>query len=115
MKNLPFARRLRFALAGIAAAFRTESSFRIQCGAAALVGVAVAVLRPRPIWWALLALTVGAVLAAELLNTALEHLADRLHPERHPTIMVAKDCAAGAVLVLSLAAVAVFVAMLADR
>ena len=43
--------------------------------------------------------------AAELLNTALEHLADRLHPEQHPTIQAAKDCAAAAVLVASLAAV----------
>jgi undecaprenol kinase len=51
-------------------------------------------------------------LAAELLNTALERVIDHLHPESHPSIKIAKDCAAGAVLVLSLAAVAVFVALL---
>ena len=46
----------------------------------------------------------GAVLAAELLNTALEHLADRLHPEQHPVIRTAKDCAAAAVLLASISA-----------
>ncbi len=39
------------------------------------------------------------------MNTALEHLADRLHPELHPSIRAAKDCAAAAVLIASIAAV----------
>ena len=40
---------------------------------------------------------IGLVLVAELLNTAIEALADRLHPERHPEIRVVKDVAAAAV------------------
>jgi diacylglycerol kinase (ATP) len=55
----------------------------------------------------------GAVLAAELLNTALEAALDHLSPEIHPAIKRAKDSAAGAVLVLSLTAVATFIAFLA--
>lgn len=61
-------------------------------------------LRPPAIWWALVLVVIAFVLAAELFNTALEHLADHLHPEQHPKIRVAKDCAAAAVLVLSMAA-----------
>ena len=48
------------------------------------------------------ALTVSFVLAAELVNTAIEHLADHLHPELHPKIKLVKDCAAAAVLVVVL-------------
>jgi diacylglycerol kinase (ATP) len=75
---------------------------------------ALAWLRPAPVWWALVAVTVAAVLAAELVNTALEQLADRLHPEQHPQIKAAKDCGAAAVLVCSIAALAVAAALLFD-
>jgi diacylglycerol kinase (ATP) len=114
MKNRPFVERLRFALAGIAHAFRAEHSFRTHAAAACGAFAALVWLRPAPLWWALVALTVAAVLAAELFNTALEHLADRLHPEQHPQIRAAKDCAAGAVLVCSIASLAVAAAMLVD-
>ena len=53
------------------------------------------------------------VLAAELFNSALEAALDRLHPERHPAIKVAKDCAAAAVLLLSLTALGVFIVFVA--
>ena len=66
--------------------------------------------RPAPLWWAVMALAVGLVLVAELINTALEAVVDRLHPERHPEIGAAKDIAAGAVLVASGIAVVVGVA-----
>ena len=38
-----------------------------------------------------------ALLAAQKINahTALESLTDHLHPEIHPAIKTAKDCAAG--------------------
>jgi len=54
--------------------------------------------------WALLVLAIGLVLAGEAANTALEALADRLAPEPHPLVRKAKDVAAGAVLIASLAA-----------
>lgn len=108
MKNLPFGKRLGFALRGIREAWRNEASFRFQASVAPLVFVALGVARASAEWWAILGLAVGSVLAAELLNTALERVVDRLHPERHPEIEAAKDCAAGAVLVLSMASVVLF-------
>lgn len=57
--------------------------------------------------WALLLLTCSAVLALELVNTALEKLADKVSPENDPLIRAAKDCAAGAVLIAAIFAVAV--------
>jgi len=114
MKNQPFHKRLVFALQGICAALRMESSFRLQCLAAVIVVIVLVCVRPVMIWWALLLLNCGMVLAAELFNTALEHLIDHLHPDLHPSIKIAKDCAAGSVLILSLSAVAVFVAFLVE-
>jgi undecaprenol kinase len=114
MKNQAFRHRFRYALAGIKAAWQAENSFRAQAICGLLVVLVLIMLRPEPVWWALLLLTTGAVLAAELLNTALEHVMDRLHPEQHPMIARAKDCAAGAVLLLSLVAVAVFGAFLVN-
>ena len=111
MKNQPFHRRLRFAVSGLLTALRSESSLRLQIVAALAVFGILVWLQPTPIWWALLALTIGCVLATELLNTAVEHLADHLHPERHPTIKIVKDCAAAAVLVASLAALGVAAAL----
>jgi undecaprenol kinase len=106
-KNQSFPARLRFACAGFAHGVRAERSLRIQLGAFALVLIALAVLRPEPAWWALVILASAGVISAELINTAVEHLADHLHPDVHPSIRIVKDCAAAAVLVASLAALAI--------
>jgi undecaprenol kinase len=110
-KNQSFFSRLRFACAGIAHAVRAEHSVRFHFFALCLVLVVLAVFRPEPEWWALVIVTSGAVISAELFNTAVEHLADHLHPEIHPSIRIVKDCAAAAVLVTSLAALAVATAL----
>ena len=112
MKNKPFFQRLRFALNGIKSAWNTESSFRTQIFLGVGMLIFMSFLRPAPVWWALIILTMAGVLAGELINTALEHIVDRLHPKQHPLIAKAKDCAAGAVLVLSLASLGIFILLL---
>ncbi len=112
MKNQPFHLRLSYALAGIVSALRSEKSFRTQVAAAVAIILVLAWMQPAPVWWALISLAIAGVFAAELINTALEALADHLHPDQHPRIKLAKDCAAGAVLVASLAALAVAAAFL---
>lgn len=114
MKNKAFHQRLGFAVAGILHALRTEYSFRLQALAACIVFALLAYLRPSAVWCAIIGLTVVLVLAAELFNTALELLVDHLHPEQHPRIKVVKDCAAAAVLVISLGAIGVAVAFVRD-
>lgn len=110
-KNQPFRSRVRFALAGLAHAYRSERSLRIQSLAIALVLGGLLWLRPAPLWWAVVLLATAAVLAAELFNTALERLADHLHPQLHVEIRIVKDCAAAAVLCLALGAVGVAIAL----
>lgn len=55
--------------------------------------------------WALLALTIGMVLVAEAMNTAIEALTDLVRPDFHPQAKVAKDVAAGGVLLAAILAV----------
>jgi len=112
MKNQPFHKRFIYSLQGLRSAWQQEASFRTQVVMALGVAAVLLVVHPAAIWWALLLMNCGLVLAAELFNTALEHALDHLHPEIHPAIKVSKDCAAGAVLVFSLSSVATFLAFL---
>jgi diacylglycerol kinase (ATP) len=102
----------RFRLASFAAAGRgvrtlfEEPNARVQALAAAVVCALGLWLDVDRRDWALLALAIGFVLSAEAFNTALEALADRVAPERHPLVAKAKDAAAGAVLLAAVAAAA---------
>jgi undecaprenol kinase len=113
-KNQSFLTRLRCAMAGMAHGVRTERSLRTQVRILLLVMLALLILRPAPLWWALVIISSAAVLAAELFNTAIERLADRLHPELHPEIRIVKDCAAAAVLCFTIGAVGVAIALVVD-
>ena len=104
-----------FAISGVLSALRSENSFRVHVLAACGVFGVLLWRRPSRLWWAVIALTVVAVLAAELMNTAVERLIDHLHPERHPEIKIVKDCAAGAVLVVSVGALCVALAFILDQ
>lgn len=110
-KNRPFAARLGCALRGFAHALGTERSLRVQILILAAVLAALLKLRPGALWWALVLSSSATVLGCELLNSALEQLADALHPGASEAIARVKDCAAAAVLIASLGAVAVAVAL----
>jgi len=57
--------------------------------------------------WRWIGLAIALVWIAEAMNTALEALADAVHPERDARVGRAKDLAAGAVLVAAIAAAAI--------
>jgi diacylglycerol kinase (ATP) len=116
MKNRPFSERITFAIAGLRAAFARENSFRTHCLFAGAALAALLVLRPAPLWWALVVVVIALVMALELVNSAIETLIDLLHPGIHPEIKILKDMIAAAVLIASLAALVVALAMvLANR
>ncbi len=112
MKNRAFQQRLSCAWSGLRSAWRSEASLRTQIMMSLLLLAALLILRPALLWWALCGVMVTLVIAAELINTAMENLADHLHPEQHPRIKIVKDCAAAAVLILSIGALWVAVLML---
>ncbi|MGV6818773.1 MAG: diacylglycerol kinase [Thiotrichales bacterium] len=114
MKNQPFITKLANAWSGICFTFRTENNFRVQTIIALLTLFGLVLLQPALLWWALIVICIGLVLAGELANTALETLIDHIHPEQHPLIGKAKDIMAGMVLTLSITTVVVAVLALVD-
>lgn len=71
---------------------------------AAAVLLAALFMRVTVVEFALLALSILFVLFAELINTAIEAVVDLITPEYHPLAKIAKDTAAGAVLVAAIGA-----------
>lgn len=94
----------RFAFAGVAYAFRTQRNVRVHVLAAAAVTLLAWAVGLKGVELAVLVLAIGAVLAAELLNTAVETVVDLVTPAYHPLAAVAKNVAAGGVLVVACAA-----------
>lgn len=90
---------LRYSVRGLTGAWRRETAFRQEV----LIGVPLLAAAP---WLApdrvALVLLIGAVLLvwfAELINTSLEALCDRISEEQHPLLGLAKDAASAAVMV----------------
>ena len=102
-----FWRSFHHAFEGIMYAARTQSNMRIHLGIALLVLVALLFMRLDRYYVVAIIILIAMVLALELINTAMESLVDLLTVAHHPLAKSAKDAAAGAGLVASLASVAV--------
>jgi diacylglycerol kinase len=89
---------------GLAHALRTEQNMRLHCLIAVAVIAGGLVLRLAAWEWVAVLLSIGLVISAECVNTALERLADRVTREDDPLIKQAKDCGSAAVLVLAITA-----------
>ena len=92
---------------GVWSALRSEVHLRFHALATVVViglGFYCAITR---LEWALVAISVACVWAAELMNTAIEALTDLASPAYHPLAGKAKDVAAGAVLLAALGALVV--------
>lgn len=94
-----FRQSLAFALAGVRHALHSQRNLRIHVTVAAAVVIAGIVLRISRTEWAVVVTLVALVIGLELLNTAIEALVDVASPVPHPLAKIAKDTAAGAILV----------------
>jgi len=92
------------ALQGMAYLVRTQPNARLHLLAASLVCAAGFYVGLDRTAWLWVVLAIVLVWTAEAFNTALEQLADALHPAQHPGIGRAKDVAAAAVLIAALGA-----------
>ena len=90
---------LAFALAGMHHAFNSQRNLRIHVTVAVAVVIAGLSLRISRTEWAVVVTLVALVIGLELLNTAIEALVDVASPVPHPLAKIAKDTAAGAILV----------------
>ena len=95
------------AFRGVGDAVRGEAHLRFHLVAAFYVLLFSPFFELSAAQYAVLVLLMGAVMAAEMINTAVERVCNAVTEERNENIRLAKDIAAGAVLVLSAAAVAV--------
>ena len=93
-----------YALQGLAHLVRTQANARLHLLAAVLVCAAGAYFGLSRAEWLWITVAVTLVWCAEAFNTALEQLADALHPQQHPGIGRAKDVAAAAVLIAAVGA-----------
>ena len=96
-----------YAGAGLLYCIRTQRNFRIHVAAAILALIAGFILELALTEWAIIALLVVMVLAAEMVNTMVEALVDLVIQDYHPLAKVAKDVAAGVVLLTAGGAVVV--------
>jgi diacylglycerol kinase (ATP) len=98
----------KYAWAGIIYGFQTQRNFRIHLAVCALAISLSVFLRLEAVEIAIIAVTSGLVLTLELMNTAIESIVDlTVKQSYHELAKIAKDCAAGAVLVSALVAVLV--------
>lgn len=92
---------------GISYSVESQRNLKIQCAVALLAIVLGFALRIDTASWLAIVVCIGAVIAAECANTAMESAIDLVSPEWNILAKRAKDAAAGAVLVLSLMSVVV--------
>lgn len=95
-------RSVKFAFKGIWLLLTTENNFKIQFGAMILAIVLGFVFNITAVEWMIQLLVIGLVLVAEALNTAIEKIADFIHPEYHKKIGSIKDVAAAAPAIAAL-------------
>ena len=100
-------RSVGFAFRGAFLLIRTESSIQIQLFIAAVVTITGFYFEISKMEWIAQFLAVGAVMGIEGLNTAIEKLCDYVQPNFDKKIGLIKDISAGAVMLVSIAAVAV--------
>lgn len=87
---------LKFALKGMWILITTEDSIKAQLFCAIIATIMGFYFKISTTEWALQFIIIGLVLVAEAANTAIEEVADFIHPDYHKKIGLIKDIAAGA-------------------
>ena len=104
-----------YAFEGVIHALRTQRNLRIHFAIAAAVLILAFIYDVTRLELIALMIAIAFVLIAEMVNTAVEATIDLSTPSFDPLAKIAKDLAAGAVLIASVNAIAVGYLVLADR
>jgi len=94
---------IKYAIKGAWMLLKNEASIKVQVSIAIIVTIAGFYYSISPTEWMVQTLTIAMVLATEGLNSAIEEIADFIHPEQHPKIGYLKDIAAGSVFFTAIA------------
>ena len=98
---------VHYAYRGAILLLKTEASIQMQFVIAVLVIIAGFYFNISTTEWVLQCLAIGMVMSIEGVNTAIESLADFIHPEYHDKIGFIKDISAGAVFIAAMVAIVV--------
>lgn len=104
-KNKSFLMSLKFALEGLMMPFLEERNLRIHFSFANLIIIFAYHFGITKTQWAILILTIAMVIFSELVNTAIENAVDTATREINKSAKIAKDTAAGAVLLCALTSI----------
>jgi diacylglycerol kinase len=96
-----------YAFHGLWYALHTQRNARVHLVAAILVTIAGILLHVSTLEFAILYIAITGVFIAEMFNTVFEVCVDLAQPEYHPLAKIAKDVAAGAVLLSAMLAVVI--------
>ncbi len=96
---------VKYAFKGAYLLITTEASIKVQF----FIGVIMTVLgfyyKISTTEWVIQILTIALIMSIEGINTAIEEIADFIHPEYHKKIGLIKDIAAGAVFIFAIASI----------
>lgn len=98
---------VKFAFLGAIKLITTEHSVMVQFSIALLLVIFGFIFHISSTEWMFQTLAIGLVMSIEGLNTAVEKVADFIHPEYHERIGFIKDIAAGAVFFAAITAIAI--------
>lgn len=111
----PLYKSFGYAFEGIWAGIKKERNMKIHCLAMVCVMAAGAFFHISRLEWCLCFVLFGLILSLELVNTSLEAVVDLVTEERRPLAKLAKDTAAGAVLIAAVMAAGVGVFIFVPR
>lgn len=95
----------KYAFEGIYTGLKEEKNMKIHFGIMILVIIFGIILKISKIEWIICVILFGLVISLELMNTAIENTVDLITQEKNPKAKIAKDVAAGAVLVAAIVSV----------
>ena len=104
-----------YAIEGLMSALQNEKHMKLHTLSAILIVILAILTNASKVEILLVSISVAFVIITELINTAVEALVDLISPERHPLAKLAKDVAAGAVLVAAINAVCVGYLLFYDK
>ena len=102
-----FFKSFSYAANGVIEVFKKEQNFKVHTLAAILALLLGCFFKISSWEWCILILVIAMVLAAEMVNTAIENLCDVAEPNQNETIRVVKDISAGMVLVCAMGSLVV--------
>lgn len=98
-----FIKSFQYAIEGIIVAIKKERNLKTHIGIMILVIICGFIFKISTTEWIICIILFGLVISLELVNTAIENAVDLVTLEKNPKAKIAKDVAAGAVLVSAIA------------